>query len=445
MRANKKLGLWPNEVSFTHWSQTGSRVIELTWVLGSKFALMGSNALLMLFLANRLELTIYGVLLVTISTQLLVSRILMMGVNVGMVRLSALEAGSAGSREVVAAGLNLIFASSAILVVLLIVTAPLLYFLEIPFWVAGCAVAGAIGTSLVDYGYSFRLAEHQYPLAAIAQGGTALLRFGLTSLTALVSGAYQFVFIFYHLTSLLSGLVQAAFIPRANKRGFDSEQIKKLLRYSWWQGQANVIVIFTLYQGTFLLMLLGQEEETGIFGLSLTLSLGFFAIYNAYNEYLLARVRTVATHRLTQFVKRAYLGSIALTILCIPVILVLMVLLPYLLHPELSETASVFLFLSASMALLILQSPLEIASHYLLLPKLVSFGWAMRAVFIGIVGLFLAPNLGATGAAIAQLVGSLLATLVFAVVVSGAVRSRGRTESLKERRHYQLEVSGGEW
>jgi len=445
MRANKKLGLWPNELLYIHWSQASSRVAELSWVLGSKFSLMGSNALLMLFLANRLELAIYGVLLVTISAQLLISRILLMGVNVGMVRLSALELTAEGSSAVVAAGLKFILASSAILLILLVVAAPLLYSFGMPLWVAGCAVGGAIGTALVDYGYSFRLAKHQYPQAALAQGGTAILRFGLTGLVALLTGAFHFVFIFYHGTSLLSGLLQAAIISKATQWRFDSALVKKLLRYSWWQGQANVIVIFTLYQGTFLLMLLSQEAETGIFGLSLTLSLGFFAVYNAYNEYLLARIQTVATNALTQFVKRAFLGSIALTILCIPVILVLVVLLPHLLQPELSNTAVVFFLLSASMALLILQSPLEISSHYLLRPKLVSFGWAMRAVLIGAAGLFLAPGFGAKGAATAQLVGSLLATLVFAAVVSGAIRSRNQTDTSTGRRHYQLGVSRGEW
>ena len=40
-------------------------------------------------------------------------------------------------------------------------------------------------------------------------------------------------------------------------------------------------------------MMLNRPAETGQFGLGLTLSLGFFAIYNAYSEYLSVRVRAL--------------------------------------------------------------------------------------------------------------------------------------------------------
>ena len=100
------------------------------------------------------------------------------------------------------------------------------------------------------------------------------------------------MFAAYHGASLISGLIQTLLIAKVTERT-DRALIKRLLGYSYWIGKANVIVIFSLYQGTFLLMMLKQPAATGLFGLGLTLSLGFFAIYNAYSEYLAVRVRAV--------------------------------------------------------------------------------------------------------------------------------------------------------
>src|SRR4029077_2397718 len=148
------------------------------------------------------------------------------------------------------------------------------------------------GTALVDYGYSFRLAHHEYHAAGFSQGGTAIWRLGLTTLVAsTLSGYPLLVFFTYHSSSLLSGLFQSLLISRELERP-DRALLKRLLRYSFWLGKANVIVIFSAHQGTLLLMLLNQSAATGLYGLSLTLSLGFSAIATTYSEYLLVRVRS---------------------------------------------------------------------------------------------------------------------------------------------------------
>ena len=67
------------------------------------------------------------------------------------------------------------------------------------------------------------------------------------------------------------------FIVKISERP-DCALIKRLLRYFFWLGKANVIVNFSLYQGTFLLMLLKQPAATGLLGLGLTSSLAFFAL-----------------------------------------------------------------------------------------------------------------------------------------------------------------------
>ena len=412
------------------WSMVSKGGRELTWVLAGKFALMGANAVLMLFLANRLDLKTYGLLVITISGQLLISRLLMVGVDAGMMRLTALPELRSRYPEVITAGLVVMIRSSVALLVVLFVALPVLYQFEVPGWAFACIAGGSIGTALVDYGYSFRLARQEYPLAAVAQGGTALSRLGLTTVAAITLVSHPVAaFVAYHGVSLVSGLFQTSLIARANWQRPDRELIKRLLRYSFWQGKANVIVIFCLYQGTFLLMFLKQPADTGVFGLGLTLSLGFFAIYNAYFEYLLARIRSVVQlGALPRFTARSLLGALILVIACVPIVFSLAKLIPWLLGPQWSQVVAIFVYLSASMTLLILQAPLEAACHYMLKPQLISFGWASRAALIAVAGIILAPRMGALGAAIAQLIGTVLALVVLGLLVLGTWRSATSTQ-----------------
>ena len=396
---------------------------ELSWVFAGKLALMGANAAVMLFLANRLELNTYGLLVLTISGQLLISRVLMLGVDSGMIRLTGVPELRARAQAVVTAGLVIIACTSGVLLVAMVLSIPFLAQFATPTWALLCTVAGAIGTALVDYGYSFRMARHEYPSAALAQGGTAIWRLGLTTLAAVKLPADPFaVFAAYHGASVISGVVQTLLIATVGERP-DRALIKRLLGYSYWLGKANVVVIFSLYQGTFLLMVLNQPAATGVFGLGLTLSLGFFAVYNAYSEYLSVRVRAVEhVSDLPRFMKRAVAAALVLMLGCVPVVLVIAALLPWLVGPQLQET-SIFVLLSASMILLLLQAPLVAASQYLLKPQLITLGWVMRAVFIGLAGIVLAPKMGATGAAIAQLIGSALALIVLTWLVVSSVRT----------------------
>lgn len=407
------------------WTTLSKGGVDLSWVLGGKFALMSANAAVMLLLAERLDLQTYGLLVITISGQLLISRLLLLGVDVGMIRLIAIPELRAREREVVTAGLVFVICTSLALLVVSLLSWPLLALYGLPGWVVLCIVVGSIGTTFVDYGYGFRLAHQQYPLAALAQGGTAVLRLVLTVI-AVVSFAVHPVAVFmaYHGASLCSGLFQAIIIMGTNWRRPDKSLIQRLLRYSLWLGQANVVVIFSLYQGTFILMLLKEQAETGIFGLALTLSLGFFAIYNAYGDYLLARIRSVEDIRgIPRFVKQSLFAGLVLILACVPVVFALAKLLPWFLGPEWLEVVPVFAYLAASMLLLILAAPLEAACHYIIKPYLVTVGWLVRAILISVVGLMLAPALKATGVAIGQMVGAALSLLVLSFIVASALRS----------------------
>lgn len=403
---------------------------ELSWVLGGKFALMSANAAVMLFLASRLELQTYGLLVITISCQLLISRLLMMGVDAGMVRLTAVPELGSRDKELVTAGLVAMACTSGALLVVGLLAVPVLSPLGIPAWAIVCIVAGSIGTALVDYGYSFCLAQHQYPLASLSQGGTALWRLGITIATIMLVAHPVAVFIAYHGASLFSGLLQTFLMACVSWKRPDRSLIRHLLRYSLWLGKANVIIIFSLYQGTFLLMFLKQPAATAIFGLGLTLSLGVFAVYNAYTEYLSVRVRSVEHIKdLPRFIRRAMGVALLLILACAPVVFVVEKLMPWLLGAEWLEVVPIFAYLSVAMALLILQAPLVAACHYLLKPQLITFGWVTHAVLIATTGLILAPQMGALGAAVAQVVGSALALIGLSYVVAGALRSATRVGS----------------
>jgi O-antigen/teichoic acid export membrane protein len=396
---------------------------ELSWVFAGKLALMGSNALVMLFLANRLALNTYGLLVLTISGQLLISRLLLVGVDSGIVRLTAVPDLRARAQQVVTAGLLVIGCTSGVLVLATVLAIPLAARAGTPAWLLLCVAAGTIGIALVDYGYSFRLARNEYPAACLAQGGTAVWRFGLTLLAAVKLPSNPVaVFAAYHGASLISGVIQMLLIAKETERT-DRALIKRLLGYSYWIGKANVIVIFSLYQGTFLLMMLNQPAATGFFGLGLTLSLGFFAIYNAYSEYLAVRVRAVEhISDVPRFMKRAMAAALVLMLACIPIAIVIAALVPWLLGPEWREVP-IFVLLSASMVLLIFQAPFVAVCQYLLKPHLITLGWVLRVILIGVVGFILAPQMGAIGAAIAQLIGSVLALIVLSWLVVNSLRT----------------------
>jgi O-antigen/teichoic acid export membrane protein len=233
----------------------------------------------------------------------------------------------------------------------------------------------------------------------------------------------------YHGASLCSGLFQAIIIAGTNWGRPDKALIQRLLRYSLWLGKANLLVIFTLYQGTVILMLLKEQAETGFFGLALTLSLGFFAVYNAYYDYLLARIRSVEQIRgIPRFLKQTLFAGLVLILACVPLVIALAKLLPWFLGPEWLEVVPVFIYLAASMLLLILQAPLEAACHYLMKPHLVTVSWLVRAILISVVGFMLAPALKATGVAIGQILGVALSLLVLSYIVAAALRSATRVE-----------------
>jgi uncharacterized membrane protein YeaQ/YmgE (transglycosylase-associated protein family) len=78
----------------------------LAWVLLGRLGLLAASTVLMLFLATRLPLDIYGLLVSTIGAQILLSRGVLMGVESGIVRLRTVPSFGPSEAAVFSAGLQ---------------------------------------------------------------------------------------------------------------------------------------------------------------------------------------------------------------------------------------------------------------------------------------------------------------------------------------------------
>jgi hypothetical protein len=102
-------------------------------------------------------------------------------------------------------------------------------------------------------------------------------------------------------------------------------------------------------------------------------------------------------------------------------------ILPRFVRPEMWPVVPVLYYLGASMLLLIIQAPLEAASHYLMRPDFIVHIWLIRVLAIGGFGFALVPSGRVMGAAVAQLAGGAVAFAVLATLVWWAVRRALRT------------------
>jgi O-antigen/teichoic acid export membrane protein len=410
-----------------------ARAGELAWVMAGKFGMLGANAALMLLLAQRLELAAYGQFVTLISGQLLLSRVLMPGIECGVTRLRTLPAYRLRGGQLTRAGLQVIWGLGAIAALGALAICLVWEALGEPhwwIWLTAAMVGGALGTALVDFCYRMHLAQLRYRAATTAQSGTALLR--LTALAPLALWWPQqtwLLFLLYPIVTLLAGLLQTWLLKLPRGAGFDFPMIGELLRYSGWQAVTNIAAVLSLYQGTFVLNFYGQAAATGLFGLGLSMSQGFFAINNAYTEYLLPRaVRAGHLRELRSFLRRTLFGSLLLASGGVLATLVLGQLIQFL-KPELHTVEPIFYCLAAALLLLSFQAPLSAAIHYLMRPQLLTCGGVLLVICTGSLSLWLAPAYGAWGAALGQLGGTALALLLLVILLALAWRSAQHAET----------------
>lgn len=395
---------------------------DLSWVMSGKLVLMGSNAILMLLLAQRMDLVAYGVFVTAIGCQLLVSRALLVGVDYGIIRLRTMPELRDRHTEVTHAGLAIVGGASLLLLAGGICGIPALEWLRPQGWFTWAAlsvVLGGIGTAMVDFGHYYRLSRLQYRAAVSLQAGTALLRLLLTGTVALaLASPTHAAFLVYPVAALLVGLGHAAFLLRGERLRVSREMVVRVARYSAWQGATNLAIVLSQHQGTFLLMLLGMRKPTGVYGAALTLGLGFFAIYNAYSEFLFPRMMRVKTVTdLPRFLLRSLGAAAGLCVALVPLVVGVGYFASLFFRPEMKQAVPAFYWLAAAMLLLVLQAPLEAACHYLMRPQIQTAGLLLRVVCIAVLGSMLTPEWRSLGAAMAQFAGTALAMLVLAAAL----------------------------
>lgn len=417
------------------WHGLKGHLGQLAWVLGGKGMLLAGNALLMLMLARHLDLETYGLFATVIGAQVLVSRILLLGLDGGVVRLANLQ--ELRPKQVVRSGLMILAYTSIALVVL---SAAGWILLEKsgrwPVWAVGAAVTGSIGMALIDYSYFCRLAELGYRTGALLQGGPAVARFAITGVALYTIPAYPAaVFLAYGGVNLACGAWQFLVLLHRASEAPGPGVVGRTLRYSAWSGVANVTAALNLHQGTFLLVMFGKRSEAGVYGLALTVALGIFAVKNAYYEYVYPQIlQNNDPKSLPRFLLRSMAGGAAIAALGVAGLAAAGWLMPRLVPHEMWAAVPVLYYLGGSMLLLFVQVPLDATSQYLLKPQYTVLGWLVRVASTAILGLALVQAEGALGAAKAQLLGSVLAFGVIAVLIAlssrGAIRA-GRAPALR--------------
>ena len=406
---------------------------DLIWVILGKAALIGANAALMLMLARRLDLKTYGLLVTVISAQLLISRVLLVGVDRGIMRLRTVAELQVSPHSIVQAGLAVI-AYTSLVSVLACVTTGLILFLSgsttLVLATVVSATIGALGTTLVDYSYAFYLSHLQFRAASMVQSISATGRFILTISVALVyPHRPSMIFLSYAGASLAFGILNLALAMRGVGFRRDHRLMAKMVRYTLWPCSTNIVVILGVYEGTFLITALHQQEASGLFGLALTLSMGFFAVYQAYFEYLLPKVAHIPSRReLPRFLLRAYFLALLFIFVGIPAGWFIGRFVPDLLQPGLHGVVPIFYTLSISMILLMLQTPLEVTVHYLLRPHLITAGWTVRVITMALLGLAFVPATGAQGMAWAQVGGGIAGLLAIGVMGVVSLASGAKTD-----------------
>lgn len=424
--------------SRSHLSGARQRGKEFGWLLAGRLAMTGANSILMLVLYVELvDLHTFGVFATAVGAQLLLSRLVLLGVDQGVIRLFTVERSGEPPERVVGTGLGsaLLLSLPLLLGGLLAAAIDLsgLHPLLTPAVAASIAL-GAAGSALFDYGYADHLARVEYRRAGLLQITMPIARLLATIAVALSTPLDSHApLVAYALTALGFGAVQVARIGARHGLWPGVARIGGLLRYSLWIGLADVAMILALQQGLFLLGWLGQPSESGVFGFSLTLGMGFFSVYIAFYQMILpraARIGSIAD--LPRFLRRVYTMAAVLIAVSIPLALAIGAWLPDLLalwkpdKPELTGFAPSFYWYAAFTMLLILEAPLGVTTHYLLAPHLQLAAMAVRVVAILGFGLALVPDQGALGAGRAQALGALVGFLALFVIVSRAVRTARR-------------------
>ncbi len=406
---------------------TGSAQRGFVWLAAGKATAVVANAALLIAAARLLEVGDFGLFSTAAGAQLFISRILIAGMESGVIRLSTAPGLKTRQQEVLAAGVNIIAGGSLALAALAFLAVPALQAAGTA-WLPGAVVLGGAGLALSDYAAACRLSSMRYSLAALVQSGAPAVRLVTTLGVAAVWKAALPVVLAFTAGSLAYGLLQVALLNV--RASVDRKLYRQVLSFTAGIAVSDVLVGLSLHQGSFLLLFMSNKVELGLYGLVLSITLGGRAIAQAFSTSLLPRMaRLEGVAALPSFVRRSLLPALGLSAAGVPAAMAAAWLLPRLSRPEYARAVPALYWLTASVLVSVLQAPFVAGALYLLRPGLLVTVNVLRVAAIAAFGVVLAPGWGAGGAAFAQFAGSALSSATLALMVIRETRAAIRTKA----------------
>ena len=410
---------------------------DVLWLAISKIGLLAGNALTFLFLARWIGTEHFGILATVAGAQILIGRLVLFGTEQTMVRLRSTPELHDRQSDVEGSALAVLLLAAGAVTVLALSAGS---FIE-AVWDRSfaqeqivMALAGGVGSALVDFAYWSWLARRRYKLAALTHVGLAIGRF-LILYIGLSTSFLQSnrVVITYSAVTFCAGLLQLAILLGVLRYRPTLTLASRLLRYSSWQAGSVILGSLAIYQGTFLLTLLGRKTDSGVYGFAVTATVGYMAVYAAAGEFLMSRVGNVMSGAaMRRFLRWSMAVAAGVVLVCIPGTFVVAHVIGRLVPANLWDGGIVFYYLVAAALVTVLHAPIEVAAHWLMRPDWIMANKAIRIAAILSVGLLLA-DAGDEGVARAQVLGVLVGWLPFAAVVVHRVAKHGATDGPPRR------------
>lgn len=410
---------------------------DVSWLAAAKFGLLAGNALTFLLLARWIGTEHFGILATVAGAQILVGRLVLFGTEQTMMRLRSTPGLLHRQEEVEGSALAVLLVAAACVTALGLSAGSIIESLWDRHFAQEqivMALAGGIGSALVDFAYWAWLARRHYRAAALTHAGLAIGRFLVLyiGLSTAILPSDRVVFTYSSVT-FAAGLIQLGILTGVLQFRPTLALAPRLLRYSAWQAGSVILGSLAIYQGTFLLTLLGRKADSGVYGFAVTATVGYMAVYAAASEFLMSRVGNVVTGAaLRRFLGRSLAIAAAVIVICIPATYLLAHVIGWVVPANLWDGGTVFYYLVAAALLTVLHAPIEVAAHWLLRPDWIMANKAIRIAAILFTGLQFA-HAGDEGVARAQVIGVLAGLVPFAAVVLHRVLRYGATEGPPRR------------
>ncbi len=394
-------------------------------LLGKSVLLLG-NALLLIVLGRRLPAFSFALITTVFSAQMILSRILLFGVDVSALRLQWTAEDSNLVRGAAARILLCAVSATAFLSVAVTVAGQLGVWIGSVWWLPLMIAAGAIGLAFIDYAYWQYLARLNYARAALLQGGSAFLRaaLGIWAVLAGWSNPFRIVALLVGIPLVIGLAANRGEFSLARRARFS--EVRKLLRYSGWQAVSTVFGTISLQFGAPLLWSLRKPVDAAIIGFAAMIGTGGAIASQAMQEFLISRAAQLSQSTVSVFLRKATALSVLSAAVLLGALVVAFDQMARLMDPRLSSKPAVFWLISFSLAVYLLHAPLEAVCHYLLRPSLIVISRGARVLIAVGLGFHLGASQGAPGVALAQLIAAVCSLFLLAALTMAAIlKTRG--------------------